>query len=158
MNHNFKLRDVVKTLDDKKCCGIIYAISCFGATSKGGRSCPIAECTFHEQDYIFVQWEDKTTYSYHHSELTIDETIPEPITERMIPIAEEVLVEENHFDWNLYNGFSKIKYDTRTGQQYIQLSFEEELNRPAIENDEINWNVYCGYERGSYRKSFIPNN
>lgn len=48
-----------------------------------------------------------------------------------------------------YNGFTKVKRD-RNGRPYIQESFEQ---KPAIKDDEIDWDVYHGLVKGPLKKS-----
>src|SRR5260221_10442043 len=56
--------------------GIVKNKACYGATTKGGKTCSKKNCLHANQDYLWVEWPDGSLFSYHETELVIDNFIP----------------------------------------------------------------------------------
>lgn len=165
--HAFKIKDKVKTAAGTRNGGVVAYIACIQATQAGGKTCDRKTCQ-HPDDQrtiVWVLWQGtKTTMSYHHAELAFDKetikedtTLPEPgdsvyTSAPNIDSMKKVITDEEKKRaeaFRIYAGFDKVKFD-KNGKPYLKEIIVED--KVPIKNEDINWQVYNGFERGSVKK------
>jgi hypothetical protein len=149
----FKTSDLVKTTSGSRVAGKVKYIACKGATTAGGKTCDKKACNCFIKDYVWVEWTDSKVFSYEHTELAFD------VINGGSPIVSNVLEEKKpdttipdltteKFNYDLYNGITEVRY-TRDGKGYL-VNVVQEIPKPAIEEKELDFDVYNG--KGIVRK------
>jgi hypothetical protein len=153
----FNKKNIVDKTDGSRKGGIVLHVACFLATASGNKLCDKKTCNHSPKEFIWVKW-DSGTFSHHQSELVLSSDqnqnkIQSEKKEEQEKLKEAVKTIENKiFDWRLYNGFSKVKFDKK-GNAYIKEIIDSNENSPKeLKNEEIDWDAYMGFKNGSYRK------
>lgn len=169
MANTFKIGDIVETLTTAltpRSKGKVKYIACVDATGAGGKTCDKKKCNHSINEFVWVDWPGETKlFSYHYNDLQLVQMKSQEIIttnqndlQTSMNILKEFytqdkqeLPEKSEIDYNLYNGFVKIKYD-KAGNAYYQ-SISSSLATPEpLKEDQIDWDAYNGLKKGSYRK------
>lgn len=160
MPNQFKRNDSVKQLKNVngpcKTGGIVRYIACAAATSSGGRTCKKSTCAHYSaQDYVWVEWQDGTTFSYHYSELAYDNASPAISTGSPAPMQ---IHDEQTKPAPGVSEKELAALEAFTKKVVKKLSANDPSEQRVLQNDEVDFNRYNGFiktPRGvpySYRK------
>jgi hypothetical protein len=143
--------DVVKTITSlvpSRSNGIITYIACYAATSAGGKTCDKKSCQ-HTSTHAWVKWEDGKTFSYSLLELELDLPSKEVVKEKQPSSIEKfksVVKEKSTFDFDLYCGYTQVKYD-RNGQPHlikmgvseVEIAITAPIKQEDLDYDQYNY-------------------